>query len=60
MPPQTTTEANGPINLLRPLLLLCYSAYYIPITIYTLVTTGDIKSLSSFSDFKEAWFAHFW
>jgi SAM-dependent methyltransferase len=61
MPPKTdiTTE-SGPTNLLRPLLLLSYSAYYIIPTIIHLLATFQFSVFFSFSTFKEHWFANFW
>ena len=58
--PEVTTEANGPINLLRPLLILAYATYYLPLTIWTLLTTLNFRPFLSASDFKDHWFAHFW
>lgn len=51
LPPQTT--------LLMPLVLLAYSASYIPITIFRLVTSSPSKLLS-WSSFQHAWFGYFW
>jgi SAM-dependent methyltransferase len=50
-PPQTT--------LLEPLLLIAYSATYIPLTIFRLLLTSPTKLLS-WSSFKNAWFSSFW
>ncbi|KAI4756968.1 S-adenosyl-L-methionine-dependent methyltransferase [Aureobasidium sp. EXF-3400] len=47
------------INLLAPLLLLSYSASYIPITIFRLLTSSPSKLLS-WSSFQHAWFGYFW
>ncbi|KAI5243841.1 S-adenosyl-L-methionine-dependent methyltransferase [Aureobasidium subglaciale] len=47
------------LNLLRPLLLLSYSASYIPITILRLLTSSPSKLLS-WSSFQHAWFGNFW
>jgi SAM-dependent methyltransferase len=58
--PEVTTEANGPLNLLRPFLLLFYSAYYIVPTMFSLITSLNFKPFFSFSDFKDEWFARFW
>lgn len=55
-----TTQENGPLNLLRPLLLLSYSAYYIVPTILSLILSFNFKTLLSIEDFKDAWFARFW
>jgi len=54
------TQQSGPTNLLRPLLLLSYSAFYIIPTIYESVLSFDFKPFQSFDDFKDAWFARFW
>ncbi|KAK6005130.1 hypothetical protein QM012_007909 [Aureobasidium pullulans] len=51
LPPQLT--------LLRPLLLLSYSASYIPITIFRLLLSSPFKLLS-WSSFQHAWFGNFW
>lgn len=56
-PPQ---EDAGPLNLLRPLLLLYFSAWYIPQTIFNLVTSLNLRPLTNFPDFKDHWFATFW
>jgi SAM-dependent methyltransferase len=53
-------QESGPLNLLRPLLLLSYSAFYIPHTLFNLVTTANLKPLTNFSSFKDHWFARFW
>ncbi|KAM0698632.1 hypothetical protein Q7P36_002099 [Cladosporium allicinum] len=53
-------QESGPFNLLRPLLLLSYSAFYIPHTIFNLIATANIKPLTNFSSFKDHWFARFW
>jgi SAM-dependent methyltransferase len=54
-PPQ-----SGPFQLLRPLLLLYWSATYIPITLFHLLLVRDFRALFSFPLFQEAWFARFW
>lgn len=46
--------------LADPLLFLLVSASYLPLTIYTLLTTHQYSTLSSPSSFKDAWFAQFW
>lgn len=58
MPPPV--QESGPFNLLRPLLLLFYSGWYIPYTILNLVTSLNLRPLTSFEDFKDHWFARFW
>lgn len=58
MPPPV--QESGPFNLLRPLLLLYYSGWYIPHTIFNLVTSLNLRPLTSFEDFKDHWFARFW
>lgn len=60
MPPPATTEQSGPLNLLRPLLLLSYSAYYLLPTILHLLLHLQLATLLSPSAFKDAWFARFW
>jgi SAM-dependent methyltransferase len=50
-PPQTT--------LLEPLLLIAYSATYIPLTMLRLLFSSPTKLLS-WSSFKNAWFSYFW
>ena len=59
-PPPPPPQESGPFNLLRPLLLLSYSAFYIPHTIFNLLVTANIKPLTNFSSFKDHWFARFW
>ncbi|EME86331.1 uncharacterized protein MYCFIDRAFT_89094 [Pseudocercospora fijiensis CIRAD86] len=61
MPPnQAQTEPSGPFNLLRPLHLLAYSAYYIIPTIISLILNLNFKPFFSIDDFKDVWFAKFW
>lgn len=62
MPPKAKdiTQESGPLNLLRPLLLLSYSAYYIFPTILDLLLNFQIPALLSFSKFKDHWFSNFW
>lgn len=50
----------GPLNLLDPLKIIAYSAYYIIPTILTLLLSLQLPTLLSFSAFKSAWFANFW
>lgn len=50
----------GPLNLLRPLLLLSLSAFYLIPTIFNLLINLQLSTFFSFSDFKDAWFARFW
>ncbi|KAI4851093.1 S-adenosyl-L-methionine-dependent methyltransferase [Aureobasidium sp. EXF-8845] len=47
------------IMLLTPLLDMAFSASYIPITIFRLLTTSPSKLLS-WSSFQKAWFSNFW
>ncbi|KAF1819802.1 S-adenosyl-L-methionine-dependent methyltransferase [Dissoconium aciculare CBS 342.82] len=56
----SSTPQAGPLNLLRPLLLLYWSSTYIPITVWQLLLSFDFGPLFNFSLFKEAWFARFW
>ncbi|EMC98284.1 hypothetical protein BAUCODRAFT_121160 [Baudoinia panamericana UAMH 10762] len=53
-------QEAGPFNLLRPLLLMSYSAYYLIPTIIELILSFNFKPFFSFDDFKDAWFARFW
>ena len=55
-----TSAQNGPLNLLRPLLLMSYSAYYLPITIFHLLANFQFKTFLSADDFKDVWFGKFW
>lgn len=61
-PPAPTPAApeSTPLTLLRPLLLLFYSAIYIPPTIYGLIKTLNFQPFFNFSSFKDHWFANFW
>lgn len=54
------TTASGPLNLLRPFLLLSYSAIYIFPTIVHLVCSFQWGAFFSFTEFKEHWFSRFW
>lgn len=54
------TTASGPLNLLRPFLLLSYSAIYIFPTIIHLVLSFQWGAFFSFAEFKEHWFSRFW
>lgn len=54
------TTASGPLNLLRPFLLLSYSAIYIFPTIVHLVLSFQWGAFFSFAEFKEHWFSRFW
>lgn len=54
------TTASGPLNLLRPFLLLSYSAIYIFPTIVHLVLSFQWGAFFSFTEFKEHWFSRFW
>jgi ubiquinone/menaquinone biosynthesis C-methylase UbiE len=47
------------VMLLTPLLDMVFSASYIPITIFRLLTTSPSKLLS-WSSFQKAWFSNFW
>jgi len=60
-PPQPPPpQQSGPLTLLGPLLLIYYSATYIPSTILSLLKASDFKPLTNVSLFKEIWFARFW
>lgn len=58
-PPQPPAPA-GPLNLLRPLLLISYSAFYAIPTVVGLLLTFNLKPFFSFDAFKDEWFARFW
>ncbi|KAK3059047.1 hypothetical protein LTR09_000613 [Extremus antarcticus] len=58
--PAPTTEEKGPINLLRPLLLMYYSLSYLPITIFHLLLSFQFSTFLSIDEFKDVWFARFW
>lgn len=60
MPPKQDPQPSGPLNLLRPFLLIAFSAYYIIPTIIGLLLSFNIKPLFNFSAFKDHWFARFW
>lgn len=51
---------SGPFNLLRPLLLLFYSAIYLIPTITSLLLSHNFSVLLSPSRLQTAWFARFW
>lgn len=53
-------EQAPPLNLLRPLYLMSLSAAYIPVTIFSLVTTFQFDKLTSWTAFQHAWFGRFW
>lgn len=53
-------KESGPLNLLRPLLLMSYSAFYLPITIFHLLKTRQFSVLLNAEALKSAWFARFW
>ncbi|KAM0700599.1 hypothetical protein Q7P35_012320 [Cladosporium inversicolor] len=59
-PPPPPIQESGPLTLLGPLLLMYYSATYIPSTIWSLLSSGNFIPLISPSLFKEIWFARFW
>ncbi|KAI7183564.1 hypothetical protein D0869_04530 [Hortaea werneckii] len=60
MPEQQPAQQASPLNLLRPLLLLSYSAFYLIPTIYESILSFNFKVFQSFENFKDAWFARFW
>ncbi|KAK4631952.1 Methyltransferase-like protein 7A [Fulvia fulva] len=60
MPPKTVDQPSGPLNLLRPFLLLSYSAYYIVPTIISLIRELNLKPFFSLDAFKDEWFGRFW
>lgn len=53
-------QPAGPLNLLRPFLLIAYSLSYLPLTILSLLASFQFSTLLSPSAFKDAWFARFW
>ncbi|KAK3111127.1 hypothetical protein LTR53_013942 [Teratosphaeriaceae sp. CCFEE 6253] len=60
MPEPSPAPPVGPLNLFRPLLLLAFSAYYIPLTIVSLLLSLNFSALLHFSEFQDIWFAKFW
>ena len=54
------TQEVGPLNLLRPLLLMSYATYYLVPTIFDLLINFKFKTFLHVDDFKDAWFARFW
>lgn len=56
----TAPAEESPLNLLIPLIILSYSTYYLPITIWELLLSRDFETLLSFEALKSAWFARFW
>lgn len=53
-------EVHDPKKLLRPIIFIGLSAWYIPITIYNLLITFQFSKLTSWSAFQKAWFGTFW
>lgn len=53
-------SSSGPVLLLQPLALLFVTTCYIPITVVHLILTLNLRPLTSFSAFKDAWFARHW
>ena len=53
-------QQSGPLNLLRPLLLISYSAYYFIPTVISLIANFQFKAFLSVDEFKDIWFARFW
>lgn len=53
-------NTDAVVNLCMPLYLLALAASFLPRTIFSLVTTLNLKPLTSLSSFKNHWFAHFW
>ena len=47
-------------HLIDPLHFMCLSAYYLPLTIISLLSTLQFSVLLSPSALKDAWFARFW
>lgn len=48
------------LNLLRPLVLISLSAYYLIPTVWDLLTSLQISTFFSLHDFQHAWFSRFW
>ena len=46
--------------MLRPLLLISFVLYYLPITIFHLLANFQFAKFFSIDDFKDEWFARFW
>ena len=55
-----TQPQSTPLTLLGPLYILYLSAYYLPITIYDLITARKLGTLLNIEAFKSEWFARFW
>ena len=53
-------QESGPFNLLRPLLILSFSAYYFIPTVVSLLVNFQFATFFNLEDFEEAWFARFW
>lgn len=53
-------QEQGPSNLLRPLLLLSFCAFYLIPTVFDLLVTFQWRTFLSPDEFKDAWFARFW
>ena len=47
-------------TVLRPIYILLFAAYYIPIAIYTLLVNQQFSVFLSPTEFKDAWFAIMW
>ena len=64
MPPKmqqpAEPEESGPFNLLRPFILMGYSAYYLIPTVIHLLVSFQISVFFSIEKFKDVWFARFW
>nr|POF18595.1 methyltransferase-like protein 7b [Quercus suber] len=53
-------QESGPFQLLRPLLLIFYSASYLPLTVVHLLLSLNLTPFLSPPAFKDIWFARFW
>lgn len=51
---------TGPTLLLRPLILMCYSTFYLFPTIFDLLRNFQFSTFFNIDEFKDEWFARFW
>ena len=57
---QQTSQQTGPLLLIRPLLLIYYSTYYLILTCLSLAWNLQFKTFFNIDEFKDVWFARFW
>lgn len=57
---KVTTAQHGPTLLLRPLILISYSLFYLVPTIFSLLVNLQFKTFFDIDEFKDVWFARFW